>query len=96
MPNEIWLKAGFGGDGFSGCCERMGKDIDKNTSTRYFIGLKISRLRGKKNAQYEAIEYFVETSQSYVSVKPILIAEWKTEKHWTTHGVGFKTSGQKT
>ena len=58
----------------------MGKDIDKNTSSRYFIGLRISRLRGKKNSENEAIEYYVETSQSYVTVKPILIAEFKENR----------------
>ena len=33
VPQELWLKGGFGGDGFSGCCDRLGKDIDRNTSS---------------------------------------------------------------
>ena len=80
VPQELYVSGGIGGDGFSDCCDRMGKDIDKNTSSRYFIGLRISRLRGKKNSENEAIEYYVETSQSYVTVKPILIAEFKENR----------------
>ena len=76
VPEELWIKGGFGGDGFSGCQDRVGKDIDLNTSSRYFVGLKIARIVGKRkfDATFSGpTEYFVETSQSFVTVKPILI-----------------------
>ena len=63
---------------FSGCCDRVGRDIDLNTTSRYFVGLKIARIHDKR--KYDGsipTEYFVETSQSFVSVKPILMAEFK-------------------
>ena len=37
---DILVLGGFGGDGFSGCTSRIGADIDKNTSSRYFLGFK--------------------------------------------------------
>jgi hypothetical protein len=86
VPKELWIKGGFGGDGFSGCCDRVGKDIDLNTTSRYFVGLKIARLLGeRKSPESLAPEYFVETSQSFVSVKPILIAEFKENKETLHH-----------
>ena len=78
VPNELFIHGGFGGDGFSGCCDRVGKDIDLNTTSRYFIGLKIARILGKRvSRSTRAPEFFVETSQSFVTVKPILIGEFK-------------------
>ena len=87
VPEELWIDGGFGGDGVSGCQDRVGKDIDLNTSSRYFVGLKIARIVGKRkfDATFSGpTEYFVETSQSFVTVKPILIAEFK-ENHDTLH-----------
>ena len=37
---DIPVLGGFGADGFSGCSKRIGPDIDKNTSSRYFLGFK--------------------------------------------------------
>ena len=37
---DIPVLRGFGADGFSGCSDRIGPDIDKNTSSRYFLGFK--------------------------------------------------------
>ena len=34
------------GDGFSGECQRMGGDKDLQTSSRYIIGVKVSRIMG--------------------------------------------------
>jgi len=67
VPDEIWIKGGFGGNGFSGCTERIGKDIDLLTSSRYMLGAKIARIHGKEEKGKPTIEYFVETSQSHES-----------------------------
>ena len=48
VPEELWIQGGVGGDGFSGLTDRVGQDIDLNTSSRYFVGLKIARLVGKR------------------------------------------------
>ena len=80
VPSELFIRGGFGGDGFSGCTDRVGLDIDKNTSSRYVLGMKIARILGKRNFNDSfprATEYFVETSQSFVTVKPILIGQFK-------------------
>ena len=37
---DIPVLGGFGADGFSGCSNRIGPDIDKNTSSRYFLWFK--------------------------------------------------------
>ena len=73
----------FGGDGFSGCVDRVGKDIDKNTSSRYFVGIKIARIVGKRkfDASFTGPkEFFAETSQS------LLIAQVK-ENHDNLHRI---------
>ena len=82
VPPELWMLGGFGGDGFGQCNDRMGKDKDKNTASRYVAGMRISRIRGPKdpNSSDPPTEYFVETSQSGASIKPILIAEVKENK----------------
>ena len=86
VPDELVIKGGFGGDGFSGCTDRIGKDIDLETSSRYFVGFKFARLVDKEKTDISGPpkEYFVETSQSFVTVRPILIAEFK-ENHDTLH-----------
>ena len=89
VEEELWIKGGLGGDGFSRCVDRVGKDIDKNTSSRYFVGIKIARIVGKRkfDASFTGpTEYFVETSQRFVSVKPLLIAEIK-ENHDNLHKI---------
>ena len=48
IPNEIFIKGGVGGDGFSGLNDRIGKDIDLPTSSCYMLGAKIARIHGKK------------------------------------------------
>ena len=60
----------------------MGADVDLDTSSRYFIGFKPTRLLGeryfdKEKNEWCQKEYFVETSQSHVTVRPILIAQFK-------------------
>ena len=97
VEEELFIKGGFEGDGFSGCTDRVGKDIDLNTASRYFVGMKISRIVGKRRLDSSISgpkEFFVETSQSFVTVKPILIGEFKenneslqyvwkwVEEHW--------------
>ena len=82
--NEVWLTGGFGGDGFSNCTSRSRADIDKNTSSRYFLGLKNCRITTEKKKFSEPKELFVETSQSYTTVKPILICQVK-ENHEILH-----------
>ena len=37
---DIPVLGRFWADGFSGCSNRIGPDIDKNTSSRYFLGFK--------------------------------------------------------
>ena len=78
------MLGGFGADGFSGCTSCVGADIDKNTSSRYFMDLKIARIIGEKKLFTQPTEYFVETSQSYTSVKPIFICHVK-ENHESIH-----------
>ena len=78
VESELTLKAGIGGDGFSGCCDRVGKDINLNTSSRYFVGLRISRIVGKETYDMNwPTEFFVETSQSAFTIRPLLIAQLK-------------------
>ena len=78
VPNEMTLTGGFGGDGASGFTNRMGKDKDLNTGSRYFLGAKIDTLIVKpEKVGDDVIEYFRETSQSHVTFKPILIAQFK-------------------
>ena len=99
VESELFIRGGFGGDGFSGCTDRVGRDVDLNTSSRYVLGMKIARILGKRNFDESfprAKEYFVETSQPFVTVKPILIGHFKettenlheiwswTEKQWET------------
>merc|ERR1712002_822735 len=43
----------------------------------YMLGEKIARIHGKKEYGKDLEEYFVETSQSHVTVKPILIGQFK-------------------
>ena len=80
IEEELFIKGGFGGDRFSVCLERHGRDNDKNTTSRYFVGLKIARIEGKRKFDQsftEPTEYFVETSQAFNTVKPILIGHFK-------------------
>ena len=37
---DIPVLGGFGANGFRRCSDRNGADIDKNTSSRYFLGFK--------------------------------------------------------
>ena len=72
------LEGSFGGDGASGFVDRMGKDKNLNTGSRYFLGAKIDKLIVKpEKIGDDVIEYFLETSQSHVTFKPILIAQFK-------------------
>ena len=48
------------------------------------MGLKIARITDEKKLFFQPKEYFVETSQSYTSVKPILICHIK-ENHESIH-----------
>ena len=41
------------------------------------LGAKIARIHGKKECGKDLKEYFVETSQSHATVKPILIGQFK-------------------
>ena len=82
VENNLYIKGGFGGDGFSGCVDRHGKDVDLNTSSRYFVGMKIARIVGERKLDQSftgPTEYFVETSQSK-TVKPILIGNFKEDQ----------------
>ena len=74
VPNEMTLKGSFGGDGPSGFTDRMGGDKDLDTGSRYVLGAKIDQLIVEpEKIGGEVIEYFLETSQSHVTFKPILI-----------------------
>ena len=89
VEKELFIKGGFGGDGFSGCIERNGRDIDKNITSRYFVGMKIARIEGKRKFDQSftgPTEYFVETSQAFNTVKPILIGHFK-ENNKNLHDV---------
>ena len=78
VPNEMTLKGSFGGDGASGFTDRMGGDKDLDTGSRYVLGAKIDQLIVEpEKIGGEVIEYFLETSQSHVTFKPILIAQFK-------------------
>ena len=91
VPDKLLLVGGIGGDGFSGEADRMGKDIDLNTSSRYIIGVKHARLMGDPKSNFNSIrskEFFVETSQSADSMRPLGILAGKENfasmKHvWT-------------
>ena len=83
VESNLYIKGGFGGDGFSGCVDRHGKDVDLNTSSRYFVGMKIARIVGERKLDQSftgPTEYFVETSQSFKTVKPILIGHFKEDQ----------------
>ena len=74
VPDEIELYGGFGGDGFSNECERMGNDLNIKTTSRYIVLFKLARLSFvKKDASEKAEMIYTENSQAYHSCKPVLI-----------------------
>ena len=41
---DIPVLGGFGANGFRRCSDRNGANIDKNTSSRYFLGFNANRI----------------------------------------------------
>ena len=80
VPSVLFIFGSLGGDGFSGECERVGRDIDLDTAHRYIVGVKLARIMYFPNPEMWSVdptEIFVEKSQAYFTLHPVAIIAGK-------------------